>query len=315
MEYNFGSRDSFVYHENLQAEITKYQRYFGIDDLRVKKGDKPLKNRLESTDEMYKKLAERIKNGEPKRVARSKKRNDLLGFNVQLDHIYGFRSYDQREGILMTSASRVFYTVGSCIVGIEPNSDTPNKQYVFNNHATAVSSFDLYEDLGDLKMIASSEMSSENNILIWDPETLEIKASIKKLFERGVSKIRFSNDGKYLAVVGVSDDSTQQLIVLSFPKIETFGRSGRKDDKIQAIAKIPSGPVLDVVFDSLDTSVYFLVGSELYTFYFMASKETQSAQWGKFSPELLTCITYKAGRSILTSSIQGNLFVWDSRMA
>lgn len=241
-----------------------------------------------------------------------KQRTDLLGFTMELDYLYGFRAYDLREGILMTSNRRVFYTVGSTIVGIEPSSPYPKKQYVFNHHLTCVSCFDLFEDDSDVKMVASSEMSSENNIMIWDPDTLEVKATVKKLFERGVSKIKFSNNGKFIAVVGVSEDSSQQLIVLSYPKIETFVKSGRRDDKIQAIAKIPSGPVLDVVFDHQDIGVYFLVGSNLYTFHFMTSKEIQLSRWENQTPELLTCITYKKGKTLLTSSINGNIFVWDS---
>lgn len=301
-----------MYHENLQAEITKHKRYFSMDYLKAKKGNRPLKDRMQTSEENYKKLAKRIVESEPIRIVRQKQRTDLLGFNMELEHLYGFRAYDLREGVLMTSSRRIYYTVGSAIVGVEPDSENPKKQFVFNHHLTSVSCFDLFEDDGDLKMIASSEMTAENNILIWDPETLEVKASVKKLFECGVSKIKFSNNGKFIAVVGVSEDSSQQLIVLSFPKIETFVKTGRRDDKIQAIAKIPSGPVLDVVFDSQDQGVYFLLGSQLYTFHFMTNKEINAASWGNQKPELLTCITYKMGNTILTSSIHGSFFVWES---
>jgi WD40 repeat protein len=311
LEYNFGEKDKFLYHENLQAEITKHKRYFTMDYLRAKKGDRPLKDRIQTPADNYQKLSQKIKETEPIRVARQKQRSDLQGFNLELEHLYGFRAYDLREGVLMTSSRRIFYTVGSAIVGIEPWSDNPKKQHIFNHHMTAVSCFDMFEDDDDVKMIASSEMSAENNILIWDPDTLEVKASVKKLFECGVSKIKFSNNGKFIAVIGVSEDSSQQLIVLSFPKIETFVKSGRRDDKIQAIAKIPSGPVLDLVFDSQDHAVYFLVGTQLYTFPFMTSKEIQAYSWASHNPVLLTCINYKKGRSILTSGINGFIYTWD----
>ena len=259
----------------------------------------------------------------------------MPNFRVDREHLYGFRSFDLREGVLQTSTGQIFYTVGSCVVGVKQfsevekkpeaesiktytMSDQPLKDYkeeeslqrIFSHHLTAVSCFDLHEE-ADSRMMASAEMTSENNITIWDPDTFKVKVVIKKLFDRGASKLKFSNNGKFIAISGIADDSTQQLVVLSYSKIETFIKSGRKDDKIEAMAKITDIPVLDIVFDSNDQSVFFLAGHNLYTFKFSSTKEIVMSDWRHIESQLLTCITYKKGKTILTSSINGCIIVWN----
>lgn len=268
---------------------------------------------MENTSSEYSQISEVANQYEDERITKMKNKTSQLNFKLEREHIYGFRTYDMREGLLMTRDRQVFYTVGSSIVGISAEGDASQKQKIFGHHLTAVSCFDLYEDDADLRMIASAEMTFENNIIIWDPDTMTVKATVKKIFERGLSKIKFSNNGKYIAIVGVSEDSQQQIVVLSYSKIETFVNSGRKDDKIEAIAKVPNDPILDVVFDSQDQAVFFLAGKNLCTFHFKTSRQVQISDWNGWKPELLTCITYKKGKTIMTSSINGNLCAWDGR--
>lgn len=303
-----------MYHEFLQAEITKHKRYFNQDFLTHKKGEHPLKNRIEENDPKYNQVSGPVRQHGDEKFSRMKEKTNQLNFQLERENVYGFRTYDMREGMIMTKDKQIFYTSGSSIIGISTNPESKEGQRIFSHHLTAVSCFDLFEDEADNRMIVSSEMTYENNIIIWDPDTLTVKAIVKKIFERGISKIKFSNNGKYIAIVGVSQDSSQQIVVLSYSKIETFVKSGRKDDKIEAIAKVPSDPILDIVFDSQDQAVYFLAGTNLCTFHFKTSRQVDVANWGTWTPELLTCITYKRGKTIMTSSINGKICAWDGSL-
>ena len=303
-----------MYHQFLQAEITKYKRFYSRDYLQGKKGDRPIEDRLSAPTSNYQDLAAFIQKSRPQNANDQRdNRVEPLDFLLEREHIYGFRSFDLREGVFLTDSGHVLYTVGSTVVSVDPTAE-PLVQRVFSHHQCAVSCFDLYDE-PESRMVVSSEMTGENNIAIWDPDTFKVKAVIKNMFERGVSKIKFSNSGKYIAVIGVSADKTQQMVVLSYSKIETFVKSGRKDDKIEAVCRITDQPVLDIVFDSQDQAVYYLAGRSLFIFRFATSQITEEARWGNYEPELLTCITYRKGKTILTSSIHGNVFFWDGRLA
>jgi WD40 repeat protein len=351
LEYNFGDETHFVYHENLEAEISRYKRFFSFEYVKGNKGDVVIEDRLTLPSQEYKYLSEVVSKGKtlPQRKKLENKKKRMLNFSLDREHIYGFRSFELREGVLQTSNGHILYTSGNCVISVEPSLarmkhdqvDTPrantgdkdhphqpetthhkidehNKvneakikdQRVFSHHLSAVSCFDLYDE-ADSRMVVSAEMTAENNITIWEPETFKVKAVIKKIFDRGTSKLKISNNGKYIAAVGCSFDYTQQLVVLSYPKIETFIKTGRKDDKLEAMTKITDNPVLDIVFDSHDQTVYFLAGQILYTFKFSGSRQLEQSRWVDFTPEMLTCLTYKKGKTILTSSINGNIHVWN----
>ena len=334
--YNFGENKlRLMYHEYFEAEIKRLNTCYSKEYLKYRKGDRSLKDNLSSNVQKdFESLSNSIKRLEPKYGVKTK-RKALKTFRPEREHVYGFRCYDIRDNIILNPNDKLFYTSGSMVISIDLNKEetqqidndgdiifevVPKEQKIFDNHSTSVQSFDMYvEENNTSSMIASCEGSAENNIIIWDSDTFEVKASLKNYFELGVSKVKFSNNCKFIAVIGRSAEDSQHLAVFNYSKIETFLKSGRKDDKLEFLLSIGSKPVSDMTFDHLDQSIYFTNGESLCKYKIYGDKGLQTLAWqsklnrsGNANSEFLTCILCPPGRPVLTTTIKGSIYSWDA---
>jgi WD40 repeat protein len=296
-----------VYHKEYQAEITRHKRFYDKDYLRRRRGDRTIVAKYPENIERISEVSH-CRSMDPENDLRYAPKKEMLDFSLNLDYVYGFRSFDLREGLFFVPDYTLIYTVGSMIIKWNLGAENP-KQDIFCHHSTEVSCFDVYKS-EDLDLVASSEMSAENNITLWDFKSFKIKAQIKNLFEKGVSKIKFSNDGKRLAVIGITTEDIQLLVILSIATVDAYVASGHKEDKIESTAKIPSGPVLDMCFDREDHNLFLAIGKDLYSVRMGGKLKVTKFDWHDITPRIITSISYFEDNKMFTATITGDIVSW-----
>ena len=342
LEYDFGFGAGFVFHEYYQAELNTAKSYTSETELTFKKGLRGLKDHFKSIEATeaspFECLMENIYLTEPTNLGKVEL-GSSLHCELRRKHVYGVRTYGTRKNLILTTNNHMlFYTVGNMIISVslknyfeseQVESGRESKkqldvltleglklaadsnQRIQDFHVTAVSSVDYFYSNGYSKAV-SCELSSENNITIWDPDTSAVIACVKNLFPMGVSKVKFSTTGQMVAIVGRVRDDEQFMAVMNVGKIEENPKSIRKDDRLEIVTKIDNEPVLDLCFDSNSKSIYFSSGRSLYNFRIKGAKDVVSLGWGKAVSDIVTCILCPEGAPVLTGCISGHLVEWTS---
>jgi microtubule-associated protein-like 6 len=127
-----------------------------------------------------------------------------VGLQLELEHVYGFRSTGVRNAVrwAQSSSRRIVYFAGAVAV---VHDVTDAKQTFFREHQEEITSMTLSKD-GTLA--ATGDQGKYPSVYIWDVETKAVKVKLSGLLRRAVVSLAFSDCGNFLAAVGLDDAHT-----------------------------------------------------------------------------------------------------------
>jgi hypothetical protein len=121
-----------------------------------------------------------------------------------------------------------------------------------------------------------------NNIIIWDSQTLEIKARVCDYFKNGVLKIKLSHKFEYFMAIGKSDSQDVEIIIFDVAKVLNLENTGRRDDKYLTMTRHSIGNVLGVCFDANDTQgLISTLNNVYYLKFYDGEAEFKEFKWKK----------------------------------
>ena len=215
---------------------------------------------------------------------------------VKLELIYGYRGQDMRMNLFYTPSEKLVYNIGQFGVQIDPGT---GGQKHFLQGSEEIVAIDTYKNI-----TATGEMGEFPIINLWDNDTMECIMTFTGPIERGVSMLRFSNDGRSLAVATLDDDST--IFVFSVDAVVSGDLRNAQILKFEG----PKEILLDLKFESDNkmmvacslTDVYFIQeGTKGMTLF-------PSLGWGGKNPPKQTSICIALLRAdIFIGALDGNI--------
>jgi len=212
--------------------------------------------------------------------------------SLELEFIYGYRCEDVRNNIRYTRKGNIVYHTAS--IGVVLNV-TKTKQKHFKEHGAVISCLAIHPEL---VYAATSEISLEPFICIWDTSTLECLARISGVLKKGVTHLAFSGDGKYIAAIGA--DSYHSLAIYNW-----------KTNTLVGCTQVSRSPVLSLTFNPSNT-VIATTGIKSLNFITIKNgllKVNKTISWGASLPKTLLCGAY-LDNAFVTGSFSGELLVW-----
>lgn len=235
---------------------------------------------------------------------------EVARYNLRLSNTFGSGSVRIRDMLRVDSEERLIYPCGNVMVISEIRGES---QQHFTAHKAKISCFDINKNI-----CASGELSKESTIYIWDIHTLKTQNIIAGFFSKGVEKIRFSQDGRFIAVAAKVENGVGYFIVVfEISRLINTRYSGKKEDKYEIIDRIDSTYIMNLAFDP--DSVKLCVSAREKSFiYKLSGKKKSTKQELKTngqSLELITCVCFYTRKVFYTGSMQGSLIRWQTDIA
>ena len=125
--------------------------------------------------------------------------NTAPNMNLDIEYVYGYRSYDTRDNVRYNANGEVVYHTAGC--GISLNK-LNNKMKVMTAHNDDVTCLDV----NIIKNLAATgEMGRKPSLIVWDPITHETKTVFKGQLEKNIGTVCLSKSGRYVAATSESD--------------------------------------------------------------------------------------------------------------
>ena len=152
-------------------------------------------------------------------------------------------------------------------------------------------------------MVATGQVGPSPVIHVWSASNLQKKVNIKlPKGSRGIRALEFSNDGKYLAAVDMSNNHNVYCYDASSGAL-VFSQSGDTNE------------IFDVAFDKRPGQYTFVtVGVKHHYFWNPDTKDKQKGllmQKGDITTH--TCATYTDNGLAFTGAVNSQIFVWEGR--
>jgi len=121
---------------------------------------------------------------------------------VELDYIHGFRIDDVRDTLRYNGQGEILYPAAAVGVIYRPSDHSQQHHFGHKNDiiSLAVSSCGRFCATGDL--------GKDVSVRVWDALTGQLLTSLSEAHTRGVTKLCFSPDSKYLVSIGMDDNHT-----------------------------------------------------------------------------------------------------------
>jgi microtubule-associated protein-like 6 len=130
---------------------------------------------------------------------------------MKLDYVYGYRTKDTRNNVRYLDDKTIIYNAGKlCIIQNLEN----NTQRYFSGHRENVQCFTLNKERDLIASADGSNESMKSQIIVWDPNTFEVKIPIE-LDINGINCLHFSPNSSKLIAAGLDKDHSLLLINLS----------------------------------------------------------------------------------------------------
>jgi len=217
-------------------------------------------------------------------------------YSLQLSWIYGYQCEKARNNVYYTALGSIVYHSGR--FGIVYNM-LEHSQVVFTGHDHEIISLTIHP-AGVL--VASADFSPSVTLIVWSSTTLEVVFVDKSSFQKGVSSMAFSTDGKLLIAIGNDFDhsvaiyswETSELIFSAFSGSQLcLGCCFRRDGVVA-------------------------VGGDTYMTFWYPTEEGFLRRQGIFrkqvQPQSITCIVQSINPDgLVTGTELGQLFLWVDR--
>ncbi|CAF0987237.1 unnamed protein product [Adineta ricciae] len=245
--------------------------------------------------EDYQKLKKTIKDKLPP----GEKRNKQPDEGLTLDYVFGYRGYDCRDNVFCLKSNELVYHVAA--LGIVLNTEQ-NTQRFYNCHTDDILCLAVSPDMS---LVATGQIGRDPPVHVWDPVTLQTRAILKGQHFRGISAVGFSNNGKWLASVGLDDYRT--IVIWDWKKGEKLGSQRGHNDKIFCLRWNPH-----------DENRFVTVGVKHIKFWTKAGGGMTSKQGvfgkvsGKQGKQNQMCVVF--GKTVdvcITGGGDGCIYIWN----
>lgn len=228
--------------------------------------------------------------------AKTEASGDLPDANVAIKYVHGYRAYDTRNNLKWTKSGSVLYHTGGLGVVLNPVANT---QSFFIQHESDIMSLAIHSNGA---IAATGEVTTEFDvagIYIWNIETKDILASLKKFHINAVRHLRFSPNGSKLLSIGEDKD-------------HSFALYDWMSDKIIASAKIDRGEVTACEFKN--ETEFVTCGVKHIKFWTVTGYNVTCYRGliEDFEP-IVSCAYAFPKKTCVTGSSTGHLNVWTER--
>eukprot|EP00606_Chrysophyceae_sp_TOSAG23-5_P001243 GSChrysophyteH2.ASY1.ANO1.529.1 assembled CDS len=155
---------------------------------------------------------------------------------VRLEYCYGYSSQGMRGNVRYTASGNVVFVAATMGVVM---SRSNRAQSFFQRHTDKITAF---ASTSDGSLAASGQMGHEPFVCVWDTVTCKTVATIPGYTQNAISCLKFSNNSKLLAVVGLDEDHTVSVWEWRNKSLVSRFQAG-------------SSHVFDIAFNKLDTSM------------------------------------------------------------
>eukprot|EP00002_Diphylleia_rotans_P034049 TRINITY_DN7287_c0_g2_i1.p1 TRINITY_DN7287_c0_g2~~TRINITY_DN7287_c0_g2_i1.p1 ORF type:complete len:2704 (-),score=538.32 TRINITY_DN7287_c0_g2_i1:170-8281(-) len=212
--------------------------------------------------------------------------------SLSLDFAFGFRSYDCRSNLLYSRSGEVVYHCAALGVVYTEQS---HSQRFYAGHTDDIISIAVNQKLN---IAATGQVGKEPIICVWDINTLETLSILKGFHIRGVCALSFTNDGKYLASVGLDDYNS--IAVYDWKKGQMVTSARGHSDKVLFCEYGPG--------DVLTTG-----GIKHIKFWRMANSSLQEKKgvFGKDGPQTIATAAFLPDGKVVSGTSSGSVLVWN----
>lgn len=166
--------------------------------------------------------------------------------DLELAHVYGYRSQDVRSNLHYTNSKSEFvYHAASIGIVYDPQT---RKQRFSQAHQDDIISLAVHGNL-----VATGEIGKSPAILLWDSISGNTLKTLKGFHSRGVSLLAFSPSGCYLASIG--SDESNSLAIYNLEK-----------ETLVAKDKVEKARTFDIAFGGADDELV-IVGMGFVKFF------------------------------------------------
>eukprot|EP00741_Cyanophora_paradoxa_P013198 tig00000178_g12750.t1 len=228
--------------------------------------------------------------------------------DLQLDFVYGYRAHDARNNLFFARTGErpdapdtiVYHAAGVGIV----YSQTKHRQLHFLGHDDDILCLAMHPEG---KQVATGQTGKKPHIIVWDVETLAVKAKLLPPHGTGVAALAFSPDGNKLVSVGLDPDHT--VVLWDWRKSRALVSEKGDGNKI-----------FGVTFNPCDSSAFATVGVRHIRFW---SYSPQSGKlvgrrgiYGKVrgitEQRAFHSIAWLLEGTVLAGTAEGDLYHWAS---
>eukprot|EP00981_Chlorochromonas_danica_P011760 scaffold4247_cov174-Ochromonas_danica.AAC.21 len=246
-----------------------------------------------------------------------------LNARMNLVHIYGYQSQLARQAVLYNCNYELIYPVSRYVVIYNKKQ---NKQIFYEGHQEEVCALAVTKD-GTLT--ASAEKVSRPIIHIWDSSSGQVitRLSTHLIHRKGILSLQFSDNKQHLISLGADEDHSIALW-------SSISGNWVNDSRLAAWLKGDIHPALFVTFYSYElplpataanssassnelfNSILFVSGGRFHIKFWSFTGNSLEPYYGEYSKQIkintLLCGA-QVGRSLVTGSTSGHLYVWKGR--
>jgi WD40 repeat protein len=216
--------------------------------------------------------------------------NTVPSTNIEIEYVYGYRSYDTRNNLrYSTKGEAVYHTAGTGIV-LNQAKNTMRTTTVHNDDITCLDSWK--------NLVVTGEMGRRPLIAVWDTDTMEVIVSFSKPLEKSISNVAFSPSGKYIAATSMSDN--HEIAIYDVIKKE-----------LVATGNGPRSPIFALKFTQEEDKVVCGCAKEIVFANFSSGKglKLERGIFGKV-PIIPTYSLARVGGYMVSAMGNGNILLW-----
>jgi microtubule-associated protein-like 6 len=241
-----------------------------------------------------------VANSAPNNYIPPKNQSKPPDSNLILTKVHGYRSFDSRNNLKYTSSGDIVYPAAA--LGVVMNV-TSREQRFFTMHDDDVVCLSIHPNR---KIAATGQMahigkSRSLELHVWDCETLESISVLTGFHRRAIRHVDFSPDGSKILSIGEDDDHSMAIYEW-------------QQKRLVCTAKVDKDIVLGASFTSESECVVY--GAKFIKFFGISGLNCNGQRGilgtnsGKFEAQMCGTVF---GRSFVTGTHMGNLFIWNGR--
>ena len=148
-----------------------------------------------------------------------KDQNQPPSTNLEINYVYGYRSYDTRDNLKYSPKGEVVYHTAGLGIVLNQGKNTMRTHDLHNDDVTCL-------DVRD-NIAATGEMGNKPLIAVWDTETMEKVFTISSPLQKSIATIALSPSKKYLAATSMSDKHEIAIYSLETQSLVATGNGPR----------------------------------------------------------------------------------------
>ena len=216
--------------------------------------------------------------------------------SMEVSWVYGYQSEKARNNVAYTAQGSIVYHVGRFAVVY---SLVEHSQVVFTVHTHEITALVMHPSG---MFVATADCGPSPRLVVWNALSLEVLFTDNTMFQKGLSSMTFSYDGKLLAAVG--NDVDHSVFIFKWETNEILYSSLVSPHKCLACCFRQDG--------------VFAAGGDTYMYFWYHTDEGFLKRAGvvrKHVPiQPITCLVQsKNADSLISGTILGQLFLWVER--